>query len=186
MLQGWTLADYLHCLDLYRQAGIDLTTLPLVGLGSICRRQATNDIRHIVTELAAAGLRLHGFGVRTAGLAAYGAALASADSMAWSLHARRQPPLPGCRHANCANCLRYALHWRAELAARLLWPTGRRQVTKPGPNGSPRRSRFVTCLRCRTRVRQAATGRPPRYCGPACRKASQRARLCDPTTQETT
>jgi hypothetical protein len=36
----------------------------------------------------------------------------SADSLAWSFEARRAAPLAGCRHANCANCLRYAAAWR--------------------------------------------------------------------------
>ena len=72
-------------------------------------------------------LRLHGFGVKILGLARYGHLLASADSLAWSEDARRRGhPMPGCpphrpgcpprcraHHANCANCLRYALHWRA-------------------------------------------------------------------------
>jgi hypothetical protein len=40
--------------------------------------------------------------------------------MAWSIAARRRPPLPGCtRHKNCANCSRYALTWRRELLAGL-------------------------------------------------------------------
>ena len=38
-----------------------------------------------------------------------------ADSLAWSYHARREPPLPGCNtHKNCANCVRFALAWREE------------------------------------------------------------------------
>jgi hypothetical protein len=39
--------------------------------------------------------------------------------MAWSYRARRSPALPGCTgHRNCANCLRYALAWRARLRTR--------------------------------------------------------------------
>jgi len=111
------------CVGLYQGAGVDLTTMPLVGLGSVCRRQATTEISLIVGELAALGLRLHGFGVKRAGLAAYADGLASADSMAWSYHARRRPPLPGCKgHKNCANCLPYALAWRAQMLAILEQP----------------------------------------------------------------
>ncbi|MFI6388703.1 hypothetical protein [Nonomuraea sp. NPDC050540] len=120
VLQGWTLTDYLACADLYRSAGIDLTTLPRVGLGSVCRRQSTGEIATIVTTLSNIGLRLHGFGVKTGGLHRYGHHLASADSMAWSYAARREAPLPGCAtHKNCANCLRYATAWRTRLLARL-------------------------------------------------------------------
>ena len=118
VLQGWHLADYLRCVRLYAAAGIDLTTVPLTGLGSVCRRQSTGEIAVIVTALARTGIRLHGFGVKTGGLHLYGHHLASADSMAWSYAARRLPPLPGCTgHKNCANCLAYATRWRARVLA---------------------------------------------------------------------
>jgi hypothetical protein len=89
VLQGWAVpGDYLRCAELYAAAGIDLTAEPLVGLGSVCRRQA------------------------------------SADSLAWSQRGRH---VPGCRHrpwhgrapVSEANCLGFALEWRAALLARL-------------------------------------------------------------------
>ena len=120
VLQGWDLADYLHCVDLYHAAGVDLAAAPRVGLGSICRRQSTAQIALIVGTLARLGIRLHGFGVKTGGLHHYGHHLASADSMAWSYAARRLPALPGCRgHRNCANCLTYATQWRTRLLTQL-------------------------------------------------------------------
>jgi hypothetical protein len=129
VVQGWDLPSYLACVERYTADGVDLAAAPLVGLGSVCRRQATAEIGGIVTELARAGLRLHGFGVKQRGLAAYADLLESADSMAWSYAARRQPPLPGCRgHRNCANCPRYALRWRAHLLATLTRP---RQLRLP-------------------------------------------------------
>jgi hypothetical protein len=118
VLQGYTLPEYERCADLYAAAGIDLTAEPLVGLGSVCRRQATREVHTIVTALHARGItRLHGFGVKTLGLARYGHLLTSADSLAWSLDARRlRRPSPWCtghRTAkNCASCLPYALAWR--------------------------------------------------------------------------
>jgi hypothetical protein len=114
-VQGWEQDDYLRCLDLYTAAGVDLTEYPVVGLGSVCRRQATGEIGAIVSALLAAEpkLLLHGFGVKRRGLEAYGHLLNTADSMAWSFEARRAERLPGCSgHKNCANCLRYALAWR--------------------------------------------------------------------------
>jgi hypothetical protein len=75
VLQGWTLADYWRCVDLYEQAGVRLADCPLVGLGSVCRRQATGEIGMIVRSLGAV-LPLHGFGCKTAGLARYGRWLA--------------------------------------------------------------------------------------------------------------
>jgi hypothetical protein len=49
----------------------------------------------------------------------YADRLTSADSLAWSFEARRAAPVLGCRHANCANCLRYAAAWRERTLARL-------------------------------------------------------------------
>ncbi|AQZ67577.1 Phage protein [[Actinomadura] parvosata subsp. kistnae] len=119
VLQGWSLADYLRCVKLYESAGVRLAELPRVGLGSVCRRQSTAEIAHIVATLAQGGLRLHGFGVKTGGLHKYGRYLASADSLAWSYAARRQPPLPGHTHKNCANCLTYATAWRQRVITEL-------------------------------------------------------------------
>jgi len=112
VVQGWVLDDYLACIDLYTAAGIDLTAEPTVGLGSVCRRQSTAAIYDICYALATRGIRLHGFGVKTLGLREYARHLHSADSMAWSYNARRNPPLPGHSHRSCANCLPWALQWR--------------------------------------------------------------------------
>ncbi len=123
VVQGWRQGDYLACVDRYAAAGVDLATAPLVGLGSVCRRQASGEIGAIVGELSGLGLRLHGFGVKRRGLARYADCLDSADSLAWSYAARRRAPLMGCvRHRNCANCPRYALAWRAAVVAELDGP----------------------------------------------------------------
>jgi hypothetical protein len=120
VLQGWEPDDYRHCVDLYAAAGVDLAALPLVGLGSVCRRQHTRTAARVVERLQP--LRLHAFGFKLTGLAAVAPLLASADSMAWSLAARRRPALPGCSHRNCANCLRYALEWQRRVLALLARP----------------------------------------------------------------
>jgi len=117
VLQGYTLDEYLRCVDLYDRAGVDLTLEPVVGLGSVCRRQGTAEAERIITTLASMGIKLHGFGFKLQGLAKVGRLLVSADSMAWSYDARRRPPLPGCRHKNCANCARFALLWRERVLA---------------------------------------------------------------------
>src|SRR5262249_10900031 len=103
--------------SLYRDAGIDLIAEPVVGIGSVCRRQNTRDADIIIRSLAP--LRLHGFGVKTTGLLAFGQRLSSADSLAWSYNARRHPALPRCAHGSCANCLIWAARWRGQLLARL-------------------------------------------------------------------
>lgn len=122
VLQGWTLADYRRCARMYGYAGVDLTAEPLVGIGSVCRRQSSGAIEGIVVALAADGLALHGFGVKTEGLERYAGALASADSFAWSYQARRVAPLDGCTHRNCNACPRYALAWRERVLARIARP----------------------------------------------------------------
>lgn len=90
VLQGQTLDDYLAHLDMYRAAGVHLVTMGLVGVGSVCRRQSSAEIEQILSELAARGLKLHGFGVKTGGLERSARYLASADSLAWSLGARKR------------------------------------------------------------------------------------------------
>jgi hypothetical protein len=64
------------------------------------------------------GDRLHAFGLKRQGLGLARHLLKSADSMAWSYRARRSPPLTGCTHKSCANCMIYALLWREETLRR--------------------------------------------------------------------
>lgn len=101
---------------MYADAGVDLRDVPLVGVGSICRRQATSEIAGIVRSLAGEGLRLHGFGVKASGLALYQQHLVSADSLAWSYRGRKaarhgEGALCGGTHAGCANCYVWAHEW---------------------------------------------------------------------------
>jgi hypothetical protein len=119
VLQGWTIGDYLRCADLYAEAGVRLADWPVVGVGSVCRRQGTIAISNLITMLGPEDLALHGFGVKTRGLIQFGHLLTSADSMAWSYDARRNPPLPGHTHKNCANCLEYASQWRTDLLGQI-------------------------------------------------------------------
>lgn len=119
VLQGWTRGDYLDHLDAWARTGVDLTTLPVVGVGTVCRRQHTLRASLLLSELASLGLRLHAFGFKTAGLLSSHEWLVSSDSLAWSLNARRNPPHPDCDHVRCSNCLRFALDWRERLLDRL-------------------------------------------------------------------
>lgn len=124
VLQGWSMYDYWRCEGLYQAAGVDLRAEPLVGVGTVCRRQGTNAATLIMRTLATSGLKLHGFGFKVLGLRQSADDLASADSLAWSETARRSPPIAGhdlpgdgrrTGHINCANCLEFALTWRAGL-----------------------------------------------------------------------
>ena len=112
VLQGWQPDDYLRHVEMYESAGVDLAVEPLVGLGSVCRRQASGEAEDIVLRLQP--LRLHGFGIKTQAIARYGGILTSSDSMAWSYAGRRRPSA-NCSRATCANCEHYALAWRDRL-----------------------------------------------------------------------
>jgi hypothetical protein len=123
VLQGWGASEYFSHVEQYQRAGVDLGVLPLVGVGSVCRRQSgitAGIIFHGLKNFY--GLRLHGFGVKKTGLLTNSESLVSADSMAWSFAARREPPIPGHPHQNCANCLDFALLWRETMPDLWLQP----------------------------------------------------------------
>lgn len=120
VLQGQTVADYLDHIRLYSQLGIELKKLKTVGVGSVCRRENSQEVGDIIKALFNEGLSIHAFGVKKRGLVRYGDLLQSADSLAWSFGARysqshcethQQSPTT----KNCANCLDYALEWRDKL-----------------------------------------------------------------------
>ena len=115
VLQGYQAADYLEHVEEYARAGVDLQAQAIVGLGSVCRRQASRDIRSLTRILSP--ISLHGFGVKSD---AYriGARFASSDSMAWSAVARRERiRLPGHTHQTCSSCPVYAIQWRERVIA---------------------------------------------------------------------
>lgn len=120
VVQGRDAAAYLRCVELYRAAGFDLAAEPLVGIGSVCRLERTPAIVDVVTALhdALPGVALHGFGVKLAGLRQIGHLLASADSQAWSLWARREKHkrTDQCTHKGaCTWCWRFASLWRDDV-----------------------------------------------------------------------
>jgi len=108
VLQGWVNQDYLHHIEMYQRQGIDLCKQPLVGIGSVCRRQRFKKTGALIRELYGLGLKLHGFGVKTIGLQSVSECFTSTDSMSWSFAARYEPAIPGHTHKNCANCLLFA------------------------------------------------------------------------------
>jgi len=115
MCEPWLLEH----LAQYKSAGFDLGKEKVVGVGSVCRRQHTQEAEDLIRELAGMKLKLHGFGFKLRGLKRVQKFLTSADSMAWSFRARRSEPLPGHMHKNCANCLDYALMWQESLVSGL-------------------------------------------------------------------
>lgn len=122
VLQGWSLSDYVDCIELYADAGIDLFTEPLVGVGSVCRRQNTAEAEGIFRFMHDIGISTHGFGLKTEALRRFRDVLTSADSLAWSYNARRNEPMAGHRHGangdgKCNNCPEWALRWRSRVLA---------------------------------------------------------------------
>jgi hypothetical protein len=110
VLQGWLSASYLDCAELYARAGVDLSKEPVVGVGSVCRRQSTDLLLRVTMRLDDLELRnLHGFGLKKTGLIALaGSSFRSADSLAWSFHERREK-------TGMQNDLPTALDWRREM-----------------------------------------------------------------------
>jgi hypothetical protein len=91
VLQGYAPHEYV---DHIRQYGRRLTAGQWVGVGSVCKRNgdpsAIRDVLYSIRK-ARPDLKLHGFGLKSTALA-WGwirDALWSADSMAWSLNARK-------------------------------------------------------------------------------------------------
>lgn len=131
VLQGQSVRDYQHCADIYERHGVDLAALPLVGVGSVCRRQHTAEVERIMRTLSQRGLRLHGFGVKISGLGRYAETMSSADSASWSRQGRF---VPGCSssHRSESNCLRFALAWHDRLMRSLAnTPTGAPRSKQP-------------------------------------------------------
>ncbi len=70
---------------------MDPTREPVVGVGSVCRRQDTVDAERLVQGLYRLNVLPHGFGFKKDGLANAGKYMESADSMAWSSQSIAQP-----------------------------------------------------------------------------------------------
>jgi hypothetical protein len=104
-------------MECYLAAGVNLTAAPVVGIGSICRRQHTREAAHIIGTLAALGLKLHGFGLKTVGLRKTARMLISADSQSWSIGMWRQ----GTRgsYIPWREMMGYALDWRERILAEI-------------------------------------------------------------------
>lgn len=120
VLQGQTVEDYLRHLDMYRQAGVDLTEIARVGVGSICRRTRTEEIDEILDALHARGLRLHMFGGKSHALRRNHRRIRSADSMAWSKRGQWESFTEGAHDSQgrlLQNSQEYAEAWRGEMDA---------------------------------------------------------------------
>lgn len=131
VIQGWTLAERLACIDLYEERGIHLADELVVGLGSICRLANTTEgvalLRALHAELERrypgriengieypSGLALHLFGVKTNALAQAPHTGESSDSRAWGMAGMHRGGR--CQHPDSGviweqNCPVYAREW---------------------------------------------------------------------------
>ena len=113
VLQGFAPADYA---DHVRQYGNRLRWGDWVGVGSVCKRngdpKAILEVLRAIHEVRP-DLLLHGFGLKTTSLAnpELREMLATADSMAWSYHARI--------NGRSGNDWREAERWNSNLAKRM-------------------------------------------------------------------
>jgi hypothetical protein len=170
VLQGHSVVDFHRCADLYERLGVDLAALPLLGVGSICRRQHSAEVEHILRSLAAHGYRLHAFGAKVLGLGRYADAISSSDSVAWSYRGRF---VPGCTpsHRSESNCLRFALAWHSKLLASL-----RAEGAGDSDCRSPRGRSVSLPLHATVAGIRRNTHDPARSVGPAPRDPLQAAR----------
>lgn len=88
VLQGWETEDYLTHIDELRSHGL-LTEH--IGIGSVCRRNQTAEIREVISAVRAelpSKHKLHAFGVKNQILSDRSTrdALHSADTTAWYFH----------------------------------------------------------------------------------------------------
>ena len=120
VLQGRSVSDYIHHLKVYKQGGLT-NEHTIFGLGSVCKRQLTDEIVHIINGLRAFDdtVKLHGFGVKVTALQDKFVVdnLYSADSMSWSFEARMgaRPSICRCDLKACNNCMEFALLWRRKV-----------------------------------------------------------------------
>jgi hypothetical protein len=112
VLQGFAPEDYVRHIRMY---GERLAPGQWVGVGSVCKRNG--DPRAIASVLLAIrqerpDLKLHGFGLKTTALAnpLVRSMLHTADSMAWSFHARI--------NGRNGNDWREAVRWTTAIASR--------------------------------------------------------------------
>lgn len=112
VLQGFAPGDYVQHIRMY---GARLAPGMWVGVGSVCKRNG--DPRSIAAVLIAIknerpDLKLHGFGLKKTALGSdfITSMLHTADSMAWSFHARKQ--------GRNGNSWREAMRWTLDIVSR--------------------------------------------------------------------
>ncbi len=141
VLTGITPSDFLRHADAYEKAGVDLGSFETISIGALVGRSFPDQLA-VLTAVDTLGLPYHGLGIKGRTLRATWQLLQSADSMAWSMTARRADgPLcrPDATHQRCKGCLIYAQRWAQKLEDSLqqdtfqpsLFPTFQGQKNNP-------------------------------------------------------
>lgn len=121
VLTGTTPTEYLAHADLYAAAGVDLDLEATVAVGALVGHPPAHQ-RAVLGACATLGVPLHGLGIKGRVLGHVGHLLQSADSMGWSLYARREArPLcaPTASHRRCSHCQVWAEAWAARTVRHL-------------------------------------------------------------------
>lgn len=115
VLQGRASVEYYDHVEDYMKAGVNLRNAPMVGLGSIKKKESL-PLSVLISSLKHEGIKLHGFGLGLKSLEYFAAkGVASADSTAWGVGARKRPGESG----GDQNSLSAALLWREEIFSKL-------------------------------------------------------------------
>lgn len=117
VLTGITSSDFLRHADAYEKAGVDLGSFGTISIGALVGRSYADQLA-LLTAVDTLGLPYHGLGIKGRTLRFTRQMLQSADSMAWSMRARRaEGPLcrPDATHQRCKGCLIYAQRWAQKL-----------------------------------------------------------------------
>jgi len=89
VIQGWDVSEYIRHVDMLREAG---ALTDVVGVGSVCRRNATADILAVlnaVSDCLRGSAKMHAFGVKTDVLKGdYPDSLESVDTHSYDYRAR--------------------------------------------------------------------------------------------------
>ncbi len=131
VLQGWKSDQYRTHVAMYREIwGVDLYREPLVGIGSVCRREGTAafaPISDMMYEFWKDGMRMHAFGLSKPAMVKLCGSLVSSDSLAWSRSGRDLSNRVG-QPKNLQNSPGYALAWRKKLLRDLEEKGGRQRT----------------------------------------------------------
>ena len=111
VLVGVTVGDYLHHIDLYRDAGADLASMPLVAVRGAFQRENPSETVEILEAIAGVGVKTHALWAQGVPFDRIAPWVVSADSAEWSAEASQVEPLPQCGHWKCTHCLRFAEAW---------------------------------------------------------------------------